>query len=246
MATTTFGLGLKKEIKVEIDDLLGRIIPAMPCPMDEAQIENFWNGMLPRDIQDAYYRLLKANFATGSLTSPWGIMVIDVGPFEAMVHLHSEDRLLVIPAEMQKRLSRRDARYNYKEYIYRPDRESLFHSCPIVFNDFIKWAMQWASTERDFNDAYDTICKLIDMCSTVGQLKRMVPDIADYLPPEKQLMIRNQQRASSMPYDWATFERSKVDQALNAMAKCYLLPAARLPIWSCRTNFSRAEIWVEL
>lgn len=70
---------------------------------------------------------------------------------------------------------------------------------------------------------------LLNMCKTAGQMKRMVPELLKYIPPEKSAALHNQVRASTLPYEWAAYDRNAVDRAITYIAKCHMLTGLGKP-----------------
>lgn len=85
------------------------------------------------------------------------------------------------------------------------------------------WMVQYGALMRETRDAWQTINELMNMLSTVGQLKRMVPEILEYLSKDKADELRSYVRASAVPYEWSGFERSRVRLMLVTMAKCHMI-----------------------
>ena len=78
----------------------------------------------------------------------------------------------------------------------------------------------------------------MNMALTAGQLKRMVPDLLKYLPDDKRDMLHQQVRASTLPFEWAAYDRDRVERAITYIAKCHMLRGIGK---SVRQNFERNE-----
>lgn len=99
--------------------------------------------------------------------------------------------------------------------------ESFFGSAS---NEVVDWMRMSFEDNREA-----ALCRrvliddLLEMCVTAGQMRRMVPDLLKYLPPEKVQCLHNQVRASTLPFEWAAYPRDAVDRATTYMAKCHIL-----------------------
>jgi hypothetical protein len=238
MANATFGVRLKESMKKDINKLLGRIITAHASPLSPSQTSDFWNHSLPREYYEAYLLLEKQGFNINSLTHYSQAMWIRVEGDRFIKYMsitNFDQQMMIVPDSMRQRLRMDDKRERYA-----PSPDILEKACPIPYSEFLEWAVNSAKIVEQHNTALDTANQLIDMCSTVGQLRRMVPDLADYLPRDKQDILRNQSRASSLPHDWAAFDRACVDIMLTAMARNHLLPDGERN-WSGYQDVSHAQ-----
>lgn len=90
--------------------------------------------------------------------------------------------------------------------------------------------------DRRFDEDLSTLKELLKMAQTPGHLKRMLPDVVDYMDPQDRRVLLQQTRASSMPFAWAAFDRDKVNQLATNMARCKLLPEDSPWNWTARSN----------
>lgn len=86
---------------------------------------------------------------------------------------------------------------------------------------------EWATTASELGvqciEAKQTIKAVFDMVKTAGQLRRMVPDLIQYLPDYMQKELANQERKSPFPDPWAEFDKSKVERLLVVLARGHLV-----------------------
>lgn len=87
--------------------------------------------------------------------------------------------------------------------------------------------LEWAKVAIDVSDqcieAKTTLNKLFTLTKTPGQLKRMVPSLAQYLPEATQALLADQERSSPYPDGWAEFNKSAVDRMLVVVARGHLV-----------------------
>lgn len=93
------------------------------------------------------------------------------------------------------------------------------------YHQLVSWMRQCNEIYTQVDSAYTVLKQTIDLVTTAGQLKRMVPDLLRYLPTQAREMVANQKRRSSLPGGWMQVDRKALREAVDLIAKCYLLPA---------------------
>jgi Zn-dependent M32 family carboxypeptidase len=88
---------------------------------------------------------------------------------------------------------------------------------------FIEWAVHTAQLRDEITEAVQVINDVFDMAKTAGQVKRMVPELLQYLPFKLRSAYEEQKRASSMPFEWAPYDKSKVERMITTVSKGHLL-----------------------
>jgi hypothetical protein len=245
MATTHFGEKLKQDMKSDVNLLLGRIFKAHAPPLNDDQLQTMWNGTFPQRVQDAYRVLCEYSMPTSSLTHTRLDMLIRLNDKER-IYFRMRDVDALIPSTAMCR--RGEVWRNRHRHWYAPEIGVLAGACPVaeqadmlgtLFEQFTGWLRARAALETEFDEAFTTINEIIEMASTIGQLRRMMPDLATYLSPTHRNLLRAQQRASSLPHEFAAFDHGKLHRAVGVMAKCHLLPEGCA--WSDRDNYTGAE-----
>lgn len=232
MATTTqMSKKLVEELKLDISKLLGRGRKAFPCPLGPYDLANLWHNMLPPDTVAAYTLLKDRELNTNSLCAP-SIKFrteLDSGSYELQFVNHGDDIFLCLPKEVSPHRGR-----HFMQVAFPRNAE--------VYNAFVQWMENMAVIERDFPPALDTLNEILKFIGgteeagsrgrttwigkgTVGQLVRAIPDLHKYLPRDRQELLSQQSRSSNMPYEWAAFDRDRIEHLQVVMAKASLLPA---------------------
>ena len=85
---------------------------------------------------------------------------------------------------------------------------------------FLEWGHNAGLVSGAHIEALGTIDAILQQ-ATVGQIKRMVPEIVQYCTPAQQL--NEQVRRSPFPEDWASYDKSRVQRLLDALAKGHLV-----------------------
>lgn len=208
---------LKKEITEDISKLLGRGKLAFQCPLDPVQRHKFWRNLLQPDTVAAYDLLKEREYR--------------------MDHLSSGEACFDVVAGDSRRYSVRFVAAPFTSanvFIKDPRRGDglLMETEQVIqaFNDdhgwpaFVEWMENCASVHQASVPALKTLGEILEFCGTIGQLVRAAPDLYQYLPKERQDILKEQRRASNMPHEWAGFERARVTNLQFAMAKANLFP----------------------
>lgn len=93
--------------------------------------------------------------------------------------------------------------------------------------EFKEWAQAAALCTAKHDRAKKTVGDLLRMASTYGQLRRMVPDLANYLGPQARLLLDSQERKSPFPPEWAAYPKDNIEQLLLALAEGHLLSGSK-------------------
>lgn len=109
----------------------------------------------------------------------------------------------------------------------------------------IEWAETCATMWKDVVESTETLQQLFAMIKTAGQLRRMVPELFRYMPKENQLAFEDQKRASTLPFEWAGYDRARVERLVGTLLKCQLLQGTTKPRMIAamqQNNFSWASL----
>lgn len=92
---------------------------------------------------------------------------------------------------------------------------------------------EWAKTAADVGvqsvEAKHTIRQVFGMIKTAGQLRRMVPDLIQYLPDYMQKDLATQERRSPFPDKWAEYDKARIDRMLVTLARGHLVKSMTDP-----------------
>lgn len=87
--------------------------------------------------------------------------------------------------------------------------------------------VQWLDHEDFVNRSVAgvllTLHELLNMCTTVGQIVRIAPDLEKYIPAHKLASFAKQSTKSPFPREYAGYTRAWVREMQNTLAHCYLL-----------------------
>jgi hypothetical protein len=215
--STAIGKNLAKQLTRDMDSLLGRGRMAFPCPLNQHERKQFWHNTFPPYIVAAHELLKQNEYVTTGNTSQTASIKVD----ELLIIFQSEeDDLLQHPA--------------FRWGVHPVDAHAW--RCAFPFDEerwqqFISWRDNCAQIDKEFEAALKAFKELLEFCGTVGQLTRAVPELRTHLPGKSQDALKDQVRASNMPFEWAKFDRERVRNLQMAMCKAFLLPS-RICTWT--------------
>jgi hypothetical protein len=88
---------------------------------------------------------------------------------------------------------------------------------------FTTWMRDTAVLREEIIDAARVIKDVFTMAKTAGQVKRMVPDLLQYMPEGLRAAYEEQKRASTLPFEWAPYEKERVERMILTVSKGHLL-----------------------
>lgn len=228
MASNQLTDKVRLDIKESIDHLLGRVLPFMPCPVVKFHdINQLDMSILTPEVKEALLTLQRSTIAPVLETIRWTRIQfqIPVSALEPIVQFTATGEHYFF--------WHRRCRMN-EEYIkIRPGITRSILGKELAA-EFFTWMTRATEFTKDAELALTTVKEIVTMAKTPGQLKRMMPDLVDYVPPSYRAALRNQQRSSSVPFEWATYPREKLHAASTTLAKCTLLPSQKEFKWSER------------
>jgi hypothetical protein len=93
------------------------------------------------------------------------------------------------------------------------------HKC----DEVIQWARDTAVLYDELKSAQTVVKDVFTMAKTAGQVKRMVPELLQYLPLAKRQAFEEQKRSSTLPFEWAAYPKDAVEKMTITVSKGHLL-----------------------
>ena len=93
------------------------------------------------------------------------------------------------------------------------------HKC----DEVIQWARDTAVLYDELKSAQKVVKDVFTMAKTAGQVKRMVPELLQYLPLAQRQAFEEQKRSSTLPFEWAAYPKDAVDKMTITVSKGHLL-----------------------
>lgn len=219
MATNQMSQDQKDSIKKEVDNLLARgyAFYKFPLRTREERLKVLLSRVDPRLVEA--HALLKDNGYSMQQISGVSISYIPAGGMKEQINiLHSDaDPPEYFPAHPA-----------YRDYAKKPftEEEVAKVLSPERAHDISMWATDARRYWKEAIAAQKAVAGVLKITNTGGQLRRMFPELIDWLSPNLKKKVSEQKRASSLPYEWAGMARPPVYAASALLSKCYLLPPA--------------------
>lgn len=228
--STKLNKGTIEEAKKEIASLLDCGVRFTKLNMTPEEMGEFWHRGFPDDLLDAYTVLAKhgVGIEYHAVSSSVGFAIpVDAGRAMSV-------RLTIAGGNGGFiNLTRSMAKDHPKVTL---DGAGQAEAWPVIdqaecenrmgkakWEEFWAWAQAADTMSREIANALDVSTELLDMVKTAGQIQRMVPDFLQYLNTDQRVALSSQKRASQLPYEWAAYDRAKVDAALVTLGKCQLV-----------------------
>lgn len=220
-----------EEVKKEIANLLDCGIRFTKLNWSNDELGEFWHKGFPNDLLDAYTILAQhgVGIEYHAVSSSVGFCV----PHDAGRAMSVR---LCIPGGNGGFVNITRSMAKDHPTIQLPNDQGGAEPWPIIsheegikrvgqakWDEFVTWAQACDSMSREVANALDVCTDVLDMVTTAGQLKRMVPDLLRFLSQKSVEAVEDQKRASSVPAEWAAYDRAKVDAAMVTLSKCDLV-----------------------
>lgn len=251
--TTRLSNATKAQALGDLRTLLNNVVGFVGCPItDRTQMVTLWNTKYPEDLVSAVRALGTYNVGMGqgglcTDTLRW-VTQIDGALHCAQVKLDelgplSQEKLKqgVVQYAFGLGIGVLEQQGFYKK-VYLGDGK-LTKAATLEFteqdmsnvlgadltDEVISWMKGTATMRDELIIANKALQDIFDMAQTAGQIKRMVPDLLQYLPVNLRLAFEEQKRASTVPFEWAPFPKANVDVMLTQINKGHLLQKMRKP-----------------
>lgn len=220
-----------EDMKKEIAELLDCGVRFTKLDMSPEEMGEFWHRGFPDDLLDAYTIL--ANHGVGieyhAVSSAVGFAV----PIDSNRAMSVR---LAIPGgnggfiNLTRAMAKDHAKVTLADAANQPEswpaisqEECVKRMGQAKWDHFWQWASAADTMSREIANALDVATDLLGMVKTAGQMSRMVPDFLRFLSPKAREALSDQKRASQLPYEWAAYDRAKVDAAMITLGKCDLI-----------------------
>ena len=236
----------REEAVRHLDKLLSNIVnfTRLP-PIDVVALVVGWNELFPKD----YVAAVKTGHVYGSqiCTNVYASEIIfgvdglhDTRTVFATIknaYFDSQEfyKRTGLTGPLMVRSSLLPLRANRKERTVGIDRNVALTQQQIIdilgkeqADDLFQWMKDTAMLYDELHQSRITIKEVFNMAKTAGQIKRMVPDLLQYLPLELRNAYQLQVRSSTLPFEWATYDKDKVERMTLTISKGHLLAGVGL------------------
>jgi hypothetical protein len=204
----------------------------MKCPVELSTLVDAHNRLVPRELTDAMETVKRYGVGMYSTHNSSWEYLFELGGDRAMwlrVHTPESSALLTFPtvcmtewkvATLDKDVicGRHAAKHRVIPLeIYKPGMTEE------QFQSLVDWGTQIVDLEREVAQVVFTFDEILKMASTIGQLKRMVPEIVNYAPKHLRMALMDAKAQSALPSEWGPYDKTKVVYLLQSLAKFHLL-----------------------
>jgi hypothetical protein len=250
--TTRLSNSAKEHSLSALRALLSNVVGFVGCPItDRAQMVELWNTKFPADLKESVRVLgtYRIGMGAGSLTTDMLRWCTEINGelYCALVRLEelgplSQEKMMqgVLQYAFGTSIGTLAGKGVYREVHL--DNKATRSTCielthqdmhtvlgADLTDEVISWMRQTAVMRDELIVANRALQAIFDMAQTAGQIKRMVPDLLQYLPVQQRLAFEEQKRSSTVPFDWAPFPKDQVDVMLTQVNKGHLLQNMRKP-----------------
>jgi hypothetical protein len=215
------------ELEAPVLSVLEHTVEFLACPLSGDEMLAIWNAEFPKDVAEALELARRLKYAR---TNAWRTTIAEFIVPELALRAR-----LVLPAEYHSAFNEWMPSAEADRVIpLRVFESALGEARAVAFKE---WAQAAALCRAKHDRARATLGDLTRMTSTYGQLRRMVPDLANYLGPQARLLLDSQDRKSPFPPEWAAYPKDNIEHLLLALAEGHLLSGSK------RHDTSRSFSW---
>lgn len=236
--STRLGVQHKIDLTAELDYLLGRFHRVMEIPFKPEELIAAYNSIVPEAIHKAWARMSELGYPCGQWLRDGAAMRIDAGGVGYLVEMNLHHNQPDTPENAFFRMPAGKFSPEIQLFGVYPAGASVERAFGPRYKELVDWTVGYSALRDECRAAFDTAKEIVGMTKTAGQLKRMVPELMQYLSTAQRDAINAQKRASSLPYEWAAYPREKVWDMLTTISKCYLMPDTRIQTYATPSCFS--------
>jgi hypothetical protein len=224
-------------------------IKFLECPISDEDKGIFWHKGFPDDLLDAYTTLNEHGVGVeySATTRAIGFVVPKDTTTAYAIRLcmvESQRGFFTITHKMMEQWPKtklKDDQYTEWPVLTRETiTERLGEPTAAAL---LEWVEACAIMDDEIFNAQYVIEEIFAMIKTAGQLKRMIPDLLQYLPEDARNALDEQKRTSQVPFEWAAYDRGKVERMLDTFHKCSLLKGLEKPSMAKASREDDAFSW---
>lgn len=212
--TSRISIYERQNLASMIENILARHQLAFPCPISADDLVALWRSTMS-DINRIFWDAAR-NRALAGYLSPF------IEPLSQGVLLEFDfgKLLLKIPDLMFN--DNKLPIWNRKAEMEFVDPHEVLG--PKKYAELSDWAKVAVHIHTRVEMTKTVLTRIVRLASTVGQLKRMAPELVKYTATQTQEAFGGQERRSPLPDEWMKIDRMLVRCSLDHLTFCYLLP----------------------
>lgn len=200
--------------------VLRNTIDYLDIPLTDEQMVDVWEVSFPTEIKNAYLTLHASGYSMNIHCRQVRFYVPDLKMDVSFYQRNRQECFLRPPTSGPWLLHVPTQRGTSIRHMPLIDFKNAL--VKDTYAEFLVWCSAAAKCDERQTEARGVIDDIIKMLSTAGQLRRMVPELVQYLPESHRRAIADQLRASPFPVEWAAYPKDKVDRLLAALAEGHL------------------------
>lgn len=219
--TIRFGSNEKQQMENKVDRLLARPLKAFPCPIPIEKLAAIWNAAQPQHLVQAV-EVLTRDLHTRRNTDDY---------HARQVAMEFSDFILTAscrkPEEVGQYIAAVDCLFIVVSGSHAHVSPSLDFSRDLTLEEnaaFHEWVNTCLYVNKAVAETRDTFSKVISICSTVGQLNRLVPECLIFVDVTKLALLAAQAKRSPMPSGYFDLDLGAVNRMNDMLTKCRLMP----------------------
>lgn len=256
--STRLSNGIKSDVEDALLNQLNNGVRFIDCPLTIEEQHELWIKFFPTDLVEAVQKLAdhqcQVDYSFMDKTAAFHLSLGDDALHEIRFVNHASQRTF-----FQTTPKMRQA---FPPLVSRQENERVVRDmprCPVLNRDnlaefmgeerataIFEWSTMCVTMDAEIESAKLAVTDIFAMIKTAGQLKRMVPDLFKYIPDEQRRAFEDQKRASTLPFEWAGYDRSRVDAMIGTLLKCQLLEGITKPRMKDATHGGEGFNWAKL
>lgn len=226
-----------------LKSLVNNVVRFVDCPVsDRATILALWHAQFPQVYVEAHETLTDFGLMAGGSTVNDNMrlaVVIDDKVYSVLINIAEmppelpatqklKSPLAVVPKLRQSmhREVRFDSSRTASVTVEIADIHKFFGE---QADDFLRWVVNSAKLYDEIETSIRVLDDVLSMAKSAGQVKRMVPDLVQYLPEHIREAFADQKRSSTTPFEWPTYPKRDVEVMLATVNKGHLLVGMAKP-----------------
>ena len=199
------GVQDKRNLFCSLLAMTERLFALNRFPVD---MEDFALSLQPIDVENAW-RLINSKQNKNSL-SPTSDQYFNCNDTKWKLHLYPEDKKFA------------KSSHGYGRVFMNVSKPIDIANARRHLNVVNTWCVRQARLEDQLLRAAKVIRAIVHSCNTVGQYKRVSPDLLSFLPDKYKAALQDYEKAS--PYPAITVEPQEIDTTLSTLAFAALQP----------------------
>jgi hypothetical protein len=224
-----FDEGTRSTLHAQLIETLNHSVSYLDCPLTEEEMAAVWTAGVPPELIAAHRLLVDNNYVPeGACYSHRCMFAVPDQNFGVRWEAGSNSEIFF-------RVPLINGQYGRNAVPIVPTLKSGGNRVRVIkwpqfqqtlpaarCDEMMSWMKAAAEMTIRQDDAVKTVTETVAMLSTAGQVRRMVPELVQYLSSTMQERVMEQQRNSPFPEQWAAFDKARVERLTCELAAGHL------------------------